>query len=125
MAPSLRRQFIKRQGSNMRRITQFLQAVVRFGLLGTRHENIHNNYSTPRLANPDHLSQDCLGIKQVMERVPLGNDYLVLLQFFLNHRCFPRSERSERAGKSPAELLTGVKHPHGLEMLGYQRFVRS
>jgi hypothetical protein len=58
-------------------------------------------------------------------RRQLGNDYLVLLQFFLNHRCFLRSERRERAGKSPAELLTGVKHPHWLEMLGYQRFVRS
>ena len=37
----------------------------------------------------------------------LGPDYLALLQFFLNHRRFIRSERPERAGKSPAELLSG------------------
>ncbi len=58
-------------------------------------------------------------------RRQLGNDYLVLLQFFLNHRRFLRSERCERVGKSPAELLTGTAHPHWLEMLGYQRFTRN
>lgn len=52
----------------------------------------------------------------------LGPDYLALLQFFLNHRRFLRSEHPERVGKSPAELLTGHSHPHWLEMLGYQRF---
>jgi hypothetical protein len=50
---------------------------------------------------------------------------LELLRFFLNHRRFPRSERSERVGKSPAELLTGSSHPHWLEMLGYTRFSRN
>lgn len=55
----------------------------------------------------------------------LGPDYLALLQFFLNHRRFPRSERPERVGKSPAELLTGQPHPHWLEMLGYERFHRN
>ena len=55
----------------------------------------------------------------------LGSDYLALLQFFLNHRRFPRSERPERVGKSPAELLTGQPHPHWLEMLGYERFQRN
>ena len=55
----------------------------------------------------------------------LGPDYLVLLQFFLNHRCFLRSEHPERVGKSPAELLTGQPHPHWLEMLGFQRFSRN
>jgi hypothetical protein len=55
----------------------------------------------------------------------LGSDYLALLQFFLNHRRFLRSERPERVGKSPAELLTREKHPHWLEMLGYTRFSRS
>jgi hypothetical protein len=54
----------------------------------------------------------------------LGPDYLALLQFFLNHRRFPRSERPERVGKSPAELLSGRPHPHWLEMLGYTRFSR-
>ena len=52
----------------------------------------------------------------------LGAAYLTLLQFFLNHRRFMRSEHAERVGKSPAELLTGQPHPHWLEMLGYQRF---
>jgi hypothetical protein len=55
----------------------------------------------------------------------LGPDYLSLLQFFLNHRRFLRSERPERVGKSPAELLTGEGHPHWLEMLGYVRFSRN
>jgi len=55
----------------------------------------------------------------------LGQDYLELLQFYLNHRCFPRSERPERTGKSPRQLLTGEEHPHWLEMLGYQRFQRN
>ena len=55
----------------------------------------------------------------------LGPDYLALLQFFLNHRRFLRSEWSERVGKSPAELLTGSYHLHWLEMLGYVRFSRN
>ena len=54
----------------------------------------------------------------------LGPDYLALLQFFLNHRRFLRSERPERVGKSPAELLNGSPHPHWLEMLGHTRFSR-
>jgi len=58
-------------------------------------------------------------------RRQLGADYLVLLQFFLNHRRFLRSEHPDRVGKSPAELLTGETHPHWLEMLGYQRFSRN
>jgi hypothetical protein len=55
----------------------------------------------------------------------LGPAYLTLLQFFLNHRRFLRSERPERVGKSPAELLSGRAHPHWLEMLGYVRFSRN
>ena len=35
----------------------------------------------------------------------LGSDYLALLQFFLNHRRLERSDRPERVGKTPAELL--------------------
>jgi hypothetical protein len=54
-------------------------------------------------------------------RRELGSGYLELLQFFLNHRRFLRSEHSERVDKSPAELLTGQRHPHWLEMLGYSR----
>jgi hypothetical protein len=58
-------------------------------------------------------------------RRELGPGYLSLLQFFLNHRRFQRSEHAERVGQSPAELLTGQKHPHWLELLGYQRFKRA
>jgi len=55
----------------------------------------------------------------------LGPEYLELLQFFLNHRRFLRSERRERLGKSPTELLTAETHPHWLEMLGYARSSRN
>jgi len=58
-------------------------------------------------------------------RRQLGNDYLALLQFFLNHRRYLRSEHPERVGKSPAELLNGARHPHWLELLGYSRFSRN
>ncbi len=47
------------------------------------------------------------------------------LRFFLNHRTFMRSEHPERVGFSPTELLTGEKHPHWLELLGFKRFQRS
>ncbi|MEO1298337.1 MAG: hypothetical protein AAFW75_21670, partial [Cyanobacteria bacterium J06636_16] len=55
----------------------------------------------------------------------LGDAYLGLLQFFLNHRCFLRSQVTERVGKSPKELLTGQPHPHWLELLGFKRFQRA
>ena len=55
----------------------------------------------------------------------LGQGYLDLLRFFLNHRPFARSERPERVGKSPAELMAGKPHPHWLELLGFGRFRRS
>jgi len=58
-------------------------------------------------------------------RRQLGPDYLALLQFFLNHRRFLRSEHPERVDKSPAELLTGQPHPHWLAMLGHTRFSRN
>ena len=58
-------------------------------------------------------------------RRQLGDDYLALLQFFLNHRRYPRSEDPRRVGKSPAELLTGEPHAHWLELLGYTRFSRG
>ncbi len=55
----------------------------------------------------------------------LGREHLTLLQFFLNHRRFVRSEHSERAGKSPAELLSGQRHRHWLALLGYTPFSRN
>ena len=48
----------------------------------------------------------------------LGAPYLDLLQFFLNHRRFLRSEHPERVDQSPTELLTGQAHAHWLELLG-------
>jgi hypothetical protein len=55
----------------------------------------------------------------------LGPDYLELLRFYLNHRVLERSERRERQGKTPAELLTGAAHGHWLELLGFVRFARA
>jgi hypothetical protein len=55
----------------------------------------------------------------------LGNDYLSLLQFFLNHRRYVRSEHSDRVDRSPTELLSGESHAHWLELLGYKRFSRD
>jgi hypothetical protein len=55
----------------------------------------------------------------------LGEDSLTLLQFFLNHRRYMRSESPNRVGRSPAELLTGQPHPHWLYLLGYERFSRN
>jgi hypothetical protein len=55
----------------------------------------------------------------------IGSEYLGLLRFFLNHRCFMRSERPEREGKSPAEVLSGQPHPHWLEIMGFELFKRQ
>jgi hypothetical protein len=55
----------------------------------------------------------------------IGEAYLELLQFFLNHRRFLPSECPQRVGKSPAELLAGNAHPHWLELLGYKRFHKN
>ncbi|MFA5690027.1 MAG: hypothetical protein WC959_12970 [Kiritimatiellales bacterium] len=58
-------------------------------------------------------------------RRQIGNGYLDLLRFFLNHRRFLRSEHPERVDKSPAELLSGKTHPHWLELLGFEMFKRA
>jgi hypothetical protein len=58
-------------------------------------------------------------------RRQLGKDYLTLLQFFLNHRRYLRSEDPSRVDQSPAGLLTGRRHAHWLELLGYTRFSRN
>jgi hypothetical protein len=55
----------------------------------------------------------------------LGPDYLELLRFYLNHHRFPRSERSERTRKSPAEILAGRTLPHWLEQLGFNLYRRN
>jgi hypothetical protein len=71
----------------------------------------------------ENLNSRLRGYVQLGRQV--GAESLALLQFYLNHRHFPRSARPERVGRSPAELLTGVQHPHWLEILGYQRFARD
>jgi hypothetical protein len=48
----------------------------------------------------------------------LGGSYLDLLRFFLHRRRFMRSQRAERTGRSPRELLTGESHPYWLTLLG-------
>ena len=58
-------------------------------------------------------------------RKQLGPSYLNLLQFFLNHRQFMRSECEECVGKSPKELMMGESHSHWLEMLGFTRFKQA
>lgn len=58
-------------------------------------------------------------------RKHLNSDYLDLLRFFLNHRTFSESRVKERIGKTPTELMTGEKHPHWLEMLGFELFQRA
>jgi hypothetical protein len=55
----------------------------------------------------------------------MGADALALLQFFLNHRRLMRSDRAERVGQSPRELLTQQRHGHWLELLGCTRFHRT
>lgn len=52
-------------------------------------------------------------------RKTIGVDFLELLRFYLNHRRFRRSAKPERVGRSPYETMTGQKHPHWLELLGY------
>jgi hypothetical protein len=55
-------------------------------------------------------------------RKEIGNNYLELLRFYLNHTPFLRSAKQKRIGKTPAELLAGKAHPHWLKMLGHQPF---
>ncbi|MEE8057937.1 MAG: hypothetical protein V3T17_08885 [Pseudomonadales bacterium] len=58
-------------------------------------------------------------------RQDIGQGYLDLLRFFLNHKPFDKRNHPNRRSRSPAELLTGKPHPHWLEMLGYTRFRRA
>ena len=64
-------------------------------------------------------------VRQYLDpRKNLGRDYLELIRFYLNHVKFLRS-RTNRAGKTPAELMTNQKHEHWLEMLGFEKFKRA
>jgi len=96
-----------------------------------RHRFYHLEEAVQHLA--EHVVRASSVIENINSRLrtyfflrrQLGSDYLVLLQFFLNHRRFLRSEHAERVDKSPAELLTRQTHPHWLEMLGYTRFSQN
>ena len=55
----------------------------------------------------------------------VSRPYLELLRFYLNHHPFARSQRVQRVGKSPAELLAGRPHPHWMQMLGHRLFRRN
>ena len=65
-----------------------------------------------------------IAVKVLSQQKPI-TQIVELLQFSLNHRTFMASRKLERRGKSPAELMTGEKHPHWLEMLGFQRFPKA
>jgi hypothetical protein len=93
------------------RLHQLRQAVERLGRRTVRASSVIENLNS-RLRSYFFL------------RRHLGADYLELLRFYLNHRPFLRSDRPERIGQSPRQLLTGEPHPHWLELLGHQRFVR-
>ena len=58
-------------------------------------------------------------------RREVGQDYLELLRFFLNHRRYPRSRKEGHTGRSPAEILQGKALPHWLEQLGFTRFHKA
>ena len=53
-----------------------------------------------------------------------GNVYLGWLQYFLNHRMFRRSRRTERVGKSSQQLLSRQAHPNWLQFLETGQGVR-
>jgi hypothetical protein len=81
-------------------------------------------YASQRAQGPCLLVASRLRTYFTLRR-QLGTPYLGLLQFFLNHRTYLRSQRPEWVGKSPAQLLTGTSHPHWLELLGFTRFQRT
>lgn len=58
-------------------------------------------------------------------RRQVGNGFLGLLRFFLNHEELERSAKSYREKKTPCQILTGKSHPHWIEMLGLQLFKRA
>lgn len=58
-------------------------------------------------------------------RQEIGFGYLDLLRFYLNHTPIRRSAKEARKQKTPVQIMMGEKHPHWLEMLGYQRFKKA
>ncbi|MGZ3237215.1 MAG: hypothetical protein ACXU8A_07560, partial [Burkholderiaceae bacterium] len=70
-------------------------------------ENLHSRLR-PYLDEQKSISQKILG----------------LLQFYLNHWPFMRSQHERLKDKTPAEAMTGTPHPPWLEMLGFACFKR-
>jgi hypothetical protein len=123
------RQLLDLQGSDSRQPLRWQQEAV----LRQRLRNPFHHLSEAVRDVADQVVRASSVIENINSRLRnyfflrrhLGQDYLALLQFFLNHRRFQRSEHPERVDKSPAELLSGQSHPHWLEMLGYTRFSRN
>lgn len=55
----------------------------------------------------------------------LGDKWLEVLRFYLNHHRQGRSRRPEGSGKSPAERLCGQRLDHWLEQLGFELFSKA
>jgi len=58
-------------------------------------------------------------------RKQIDNDYLQLLQFYLNHTPLLRSKHAYRQGNTPTQIMTGKTHLHWLEMIGLKPFKRT
>ncbi len=100
------------------------------------HQRLHDHFFALQQALSDlhpHLHRASSLVENLNSRLrhyfflrrQIGPAYLDLLRFFLNHQPFPRRQKPERVGKSPAALLTGQAHPHWLELLGFTRFQRA
>jgi hypothetical protein len=100
------------------------------------HQRLHDHFFALQQALsdlPQHLHRASSLVENLNSRLrhyfflrrQIGPTYLDLRRFFLNHQPFPRSQKPERVGKSPAALLTGQAHPHWLELLGFTRFQRA
>jgi hypothetical protein len=59
------------------------------------------------------------------ERKAVSQKRLGLLQFYLNHKPFMRSQHERLKNKTPAQALTGKPHLPWLEMLGFACFKRQ
>jgi hypothetical protein len=70
-------------------------------------ENLHSRLR-PYLAEQKTVSQKIMG----------------LLQFYLNHKPFMRSQHERLKNRTPAQAMTGRPHPPWLEMLGFACFKR-
>ncbi len=64
------------------------------------------------------------GAVRITQKFGLGSKF-ALVQVFLNHRRYLRSEEPSRVDKSPGELLTCEPHAHWLDLLGYTRFKQT